>query len=245
MSDNPFEKKKRFNLSRVVIALLLVGSVTFVIAYYLPLSDAHSALAKQHESVATEQQKLTAQLKTTTEQLQTVQKERDSLTSRLGEIDQAKAAASKQVEELHAAVASALKKRTDRKTLRVEQDGATTAIVIEDVNLFRGHQVSVHSVGKAILCDVAKALKPLEGPITVTGHTADDSVKNSILRKDYSTALELSVARAASAALILKKCGVDGKRMAASGVGAHRPIEGTKKGSTGQVKIEVTVSQSS
>ncbi len=240
MADDPFRPRKRFNVGRVLTGLVVIFAATFGIAYYMPLSKAHSALAQEHQSLTSEQQSVSQQLKETTAQLQATQKERDELKAKLGKIDDGEASEVKRAQDLHNEISGALEKRAGRKDLAIASSANTTVIVIDDAKLFRGHQAHVNPIGKAILCDVAKAVKGKDVSLQIEGHTTDDEVSNPILRKDYPTTLELSAVRAAGATLALGQCGVDRKQMVAAGVGHHRPLPETKKGSSGQIKIVVT-----
>lgn len=232
--------ERRFNVARVLTGLVLIGCVTFGVAYYMPLSSAHTTLAREHQSLTSQQANLGAQLKLATEQLETAQRERDQLAARLAKISDAESEGESAASRLHAAVSESLDARLKRGELTVERVGFDTLIQIENAKLYRGHQVTVNPLGKAVLCDVVKALSDAASAVQLTGHSATEKVDNPILRADYPTTYELTAARAANGAVTLTQCGLDPKRITATGVGHYRPLTGTEAKSDGQLRIAIT-----
>jgi flagellar motor protein MotB len=239
--DDPFAPKKRFSLGRVLTGLVLLGTGTFAIAFYFPLLEAHSALVREHESLSAQQANLGSQLKLTSEQLEATQKERESLRTQLSKKDDAQAERERAAGSLMHALSSALEPRIKRKALKVVQQGLDTVVQIDNAKLYRGNQASVHPPGSAVLCDIAKALTGADAQLQVIAYSTSAQVDNALLRRSFATTVELTAARAASAALAITSCGLDPKRVVASGVGHHRTLDGAEANSDGQIGIVVSL----
>jgi chemotaxis protein MotB len=133
---------------------------------------------------------------------------------------------------------SKLAARIERKDFTIEQRNSFAQIVIDEAKLFRGHQAYVNPIGRAVLCDLAKALKDEKTKIDVTAHATSETV-NVVLRVDYPSTWELTTARAAATVVTLSQCGLPADRLLASGAGHHRPLPNVIKDSTGQISLAV------
>ncbi len=231
--------KSKLNTGRVVTGLALIVLVTFVFAFYMPLSSAHSALANQHETLSKSNSGTNEQLEKTTQQLMETQKERDEAQAKLKKLDEEKAAAEKPIEDLRAAVDG----KFDKK-VKVEEVASGVELVVDNLYLFRGHEASVHPPGRKLLCGIAQALKSVEADVDVRAYSDSGTVKNSILRRDFPTVWDATSARAVGALRVLETCGVAGKRMRASGQAQHGVGELLKR-SDGQIRIVLTPAKSS
>ncbi len=229
--------KAKLDTGRVVTGLSLIVLVTFIFAFYLPLSGAHSALAEELETLSKSNSGTNTQLEKTTQQLMDTQKERDELKSKLDKVDAENAAADKKVDDLRAA----LEGKFD-KSVKVEEVQGGAELVIDNLKLFRGHEVTVHPPGRKLLCAVGKALKGIDSEVEVRAYTSDGTVKNPILRRDYATAWDASAARAVGALRVLETCGVAGKRLRATGQAQHGVGELLKR-SDGQVRLVLSPSK--
>lgn len=240
MANDPFSPKKRFSAGRVFTGLVLIFSATFVVAYYAPLTDAHSALAKEHESLSGAQRNVSTQLKLTTSQLEAAQKERDGLHEKLTGIEKQKEAEKAKFRGLFDGLAEKLKKRVGRKQLQLSQEGPKTVLLIDDLMLFRAHEVTVHRPGRAVVCDVARAVKGQDLRLEVVAHSASERIDNPILAGEFSSTWGLTASRAVGVVQMLIKCGVKPETISATGAAHHRPLEGLLKNSTGQVRVVIS-----
>lgn len=251
MAEDPFAQmapggtpkrglRAQFDTGRVVTGLVMIGAVTFGLAYYMPLSSAHSALAAEHEKLSSSNTGTNEQLEKTTQQLMTTQQERDELSAKLKAIDEAKAAGSQGREALVERVKGKLAQLAKSSLVSVQATDTGAEIAVDNLALFRGHEASVHPPGRKLLCAIGKALKDVEADVHVGGYTSGNKVTNPKLKKDYLTVWDASAARAVGALRVLESCGVPGKRMAAAGHAEHGVGELGGKQSDGQIRIRLT-----
>ncbi len=229
-----------FNTSRVVTGLSVIALVTFGLAYYAPLSSAHSALAKEHETLSVSHTGTSTQLEKTTEQLAETQKERDELASKLETIDKAKERLESKRTTLVKELEEKLSKEIEGKSAKVEEEGNAVVVTIDNTQIFNSHEATAHKSGRTLLCNLGKALKGAEGRVEVGGHTEDKKVTNSILRREYSNVWDATAGRAVGALRVLESCGVSGKQLSASGYGYHQAIKPLVKRSDGVLQVKIT-----
>jgi flagellar motor protein MotB len=232
--------REKLNTSRVVSVLSVIALVTFALAYYAPLSSAHSALAKEHETLSVSQAGTSTQLEKTTEQLSQTQKERDEMAAKLEAIDKAKEQLASKRKAIVEAVQDKLAKELKSKTASVEDDGTSVVVSVDNNQLFNSHEAKAHRSGKTLLCKLGKALKDTEGRVEVAGHMADKKVKNPILRREYLTPWDASAGRAVGALRVLQSCGVSGKRLSAAGYGYYQEVKPSGKRVDGVTQIKIT-----
>jgi chemotaxis protein MotB len=231
--------RAKLSLGRILTGAIVVASVTFGLAYYVPLSNAHSALAQAHSSLTSSNAGTSVQLEKTTQQLMDTQKERDELAAKLKAVDDAKESAAQTVAAAVDRAKEKLDKITASKQAQFGDSERGLSIWIDDAKLFRPHQVSVHPPGRKVLCAVAAALKDSEGKIQVGGHAQQAEVKNFALKADYATAWDVSAARAVGALRVLESCGLSGERLRAVAHANFSPNKQAEKTSEGQITISL------
>ena len=232
--------RSKLNTSRVVSVLSVIALITVALAFYAPLNSAHSALAKEHETLSVSHTSTSTQLDRTTEQLSQTQKERDELAAKLESVDKANEQLASKRKAIVQSIEGKLSKQVKSKAVRVEDDGTSVVISIDNDQIFNGHEAKAHRTGKTLLCDVAKALKDSDGRVEVAGHMTDSKVKNPILRREFSTVWDATAGRAVGALRVLQSCGVSGKRLSAAGYGEYQELKPNGKRADGVTEIKVT-----
>jgi flagellar motor protein MotB len=228
---------KLFSPSRVIAFLIGIGAVTFALAYYVPLSSAHSALAQAHDSLSSSNAGTSMQLEKTTQQLMDTQKQRDEFSGKLKALDDAKESAASAITEASGRIKEKLGKLASGKQVEINEQADGVALVLDYSKLFRPTEVSVNPAGRKLLCAIAPGLKDLEAEIEVRGYTAQADVKNAALKTHYQTGWELSAVRAAGALRVLESCGVAADRMRAVGYANHRLPKPLDKASEGAIYL--------
>jgi chemotaxis protein MotB len=228
-------KSGLFSPSRVIAFLIGISAVTFGLAYYVPLSGAHTALAQAHDSLNTSNAGTSLQLEKTTQQLMDTQKQRDEFSAKIKAQDDAKENAASAISLTSQRIKDKLGKLASGKQVEISEQPTGLALVIENSKLFRPTEVSVNPAGRKLLCAIGPGLKDLEAEIEVRGYTADADVKVAALKSNYQTGWDLSAARAAGALRVLESCGVAADRMRAVGYANHRLPKPLTKGADGAI----------
>jgi flagellar motor protein MotB len=235
--DFTVTKPGLFSPSRVIAFLIGIGAVTFALAYYVPLSSAHSTLAQAHDSLSSSNAGTTLQLEKTTQQLMDVQKQRDEAAQKLKAIDDAKESASGAIVQAGQRMKEKLGKLAASKQVEINEQPGGVALVLDNAKLFKANEVTVGPAGRKVLCAIAPGLKELDSDVEVRGYTAQPDVKVPALKAHYQTAWDLSAVRAAGVLRVLESCGVPADRMRAVGYANHRLTKPLDKGSDGAIHI--------
>lgn len=226
--------KGKLNAGRILTGLVVIASVTFLFAFYVPLSSAHDQLVSEHETLRKSNTGTNEQLDKTTQQLMETQKERDELKAKLEAVHEQKQAAQKRFDT----IGTALEGKLD-KAASLEEVPGGHEVVIDNLTLFRGHETSVHPPGRKYLCKLAKTLKDVDADVRVQAFTESAKVGNPLLRREYSTVWDVSAARAVGALQVLEACGLAGGRLSAVGRAQHGVGKVAPK-SDGQLRILLT-----
>lgn len=242
VEGSPFKKRGAPPLGRIALGGIALASLTFVLAYYMPLRDAHSALAKEHESLSSTHGGTTQQLEKTTQQLLEAQKDRDELASKLKQIEEAKAAQRERQEQLFSQVSENLASLVKAKVVVVEQTVNGVSIVIDNARLFRDDSVALHSSGRKVICSIGRNVSKLEGTkLVIESHSTQSRLSDKTLLKDYKTVWAVTAERAASAAHLMQACGVKGNRLAGAGRAEHDRNPEAPEDSTGELRIKLSL----
>lgn len=240
-SMNPEMQRKRglarISAGSVLGALGVLGSIALLFGYYVPLSSAHSTLAKEHEVLNTSHAGTNTQLTTTTQQLLDAQKQRDELASKLETIEEKARAQAKRREGLVAGLKDKLSQALGDEA-SVEEGGEVVEVAIDNLKLFRPHEVEVLPQGRKLLCQLGKPAKDSSARVEVHGFTSGNKVLNPVLRKGHATVWEASAARAVSVLRVLESCGVAAKQLSAVGR-AHHGVGKLLPKSDGQIRIRL------
>ena len=207
--------------SKVLIGLIVIGVVTFIAAYYVPLYRAHSTLTREHQRISEKAQTLDTGLVQAQRSLQAVEAKLKTLEDEQSERETGSAKSAAQADGVQAALASALERYAKRGGLVVGKDGSDVVVAVADALLFAPKKLDVSGQGRSLLCDVAKA----SGANLLVVQAFDSGEPpEAPLSTKFPTAWSLRSARAASIAEALAdKCGVKPARLAAAGLGAVRP----------------------
>lgn len=226
---------------RVVTAVSVLALIGLMVAYHLPLREAHDALTKKYQALSAEAGGTAEQLKKTTEQLLAAQSERDKLVADQKEREETSAAMAEKADGIAKGLEETLSGFIKKKQLSVEKRGDAAYVTIDDDVLFGARDTTVSRGGKRVLCALAKAIEalPAKTTVLVEGHTTGSKVADAHLRRDFPTVWQLSAARAAGATLSLESCGLAGKHLGAVGYAEHRPEEGNGKKSNGEIRVAV------
>lgn len=239
---SPFKKRGGPSFGRIAIGGITLASLTFVLAYYMPLRDAHSALAKEHENLSSTHGGTTQQLEKTTQQLLEAQKDRDELATKLKQIEETKAAQRERHEQLLSGVNEGLASLVQAKIVVVEQTVDGVSVVIDNARLFRDDAVALNPSGRKIVCSIARTVAKLEaGKVVVESHSTESRLSDKTLAKDYKTVWAVTAERAASTAQLMQACGVKGSKLAGAARAEHDRNQQAPEKSTGEVRIKLSL----
>jgi flagellar motor protein MotB len=221
MADDDFvavAAPKRSRAWPMLGGLLLVGSVGFVVSYYLPLFRAHQTLNKEYVRLAGHSREQGEKLEQTVAALRRTASERDELKAKR-EKEALELAAGRQSlasleKELRVELADALTK----KLVVVSGSDQAVEIALQSASLFRRDAAAPTPQGQELLCRIAKVLSAHQAKASVLGSaTLADTQQRAL--KAFPSAWHLGAARGASAAEALtEKCGTSGERVVASGL---------------------------
>lgn len=108
----------------------------------------------------------------------------------------------------------------DRDLIEVRMDGDRIEVDMKARMLFPPGDARLSRDARDALRQVSNSLLLIPNPVQVEGHTDNVPITNFLYRSNW----ELSAARAASVVQFLAAQGVEADRLAAVGLGEHRPI---------------------
>lgn len=205
---------------RIVLLLVIVASVTFVAAYYVPLLRAHGDLTAEHRRVADKVQSAErevtsarTELKSSREKLAALQAERQAQQA----VNFQPIGNTPSTEKLDAARVqlTALLDKHVKKGLAVValQDGQLL-VALADALVFAPRKLDVTPAGRALLCQLAKTS---DGALRVVGTDTGQKPPPGLAQR-YPSAWMLRGARAGSVVEVLEnKCSVPAARLSAAG----------------------------
>jgi len=124
-------------------------------------------------------------------------------------------------------LADAVLKEIQAEKARIEQDGESIVLNLQESLLFKPQQAKLTEEGVALLDRLGRALQAL-GPraIRVEGHSDNSAIKWEIFGS-FTSHWDLSAARATALSRYLHEhSGLDPRRITASGFGEFRPAKG-------------------
>lgn len=239
MAKDPFAGPgvKKLTPGRIALGLVLIGSATFALGFYLPLSDAHALLAKEHRAMSEAANSTKAQLEKTTEQLLAAKEERDEAQAALKKVETERASGKAATEAVAKSVESKLASSIKAKVVVVEPAADRITLVIDESRVFKPNEVQPHKPGQTLLCAIAKGLKDVAADYHVAEHSRVNKVTDAILKRNYPTTWELTAARAGAAARTMVGCGLAEKATRAIGLGHAQPSPEADPKSTGELRI--------
>jgi chemotaxis protein MotB len=221
-------------------ALGIIG-LTILLAFYVPLSQAHGVLLEQHKSLNDKAKELERSVLAANTALKAAEAQRDELEAREKQ-KQAQAAALKQrSESVRGAMSAVLQKSAKKGPSAIGTSADAVVVALADSLVFAPKKLDVTADGAQLLCELQKAAGGR--PLTVSA-VVDPKAAIPQLKADYPGIWQISAARTASAAEALEeKCGVPRARLKASAQPQSKVnFEGSKP-PPGHVAIEIDFSE--
>ncbi|WP_437781746.1 hypothetical protein [Sorangium sp. So ce1097] len=232
---------------RVVPALLLIASATFVAAYYVPLRRAHMLLIQEQQRSNQKGTDLEQTLSQVRGELQAKTAELDKLDAERQQAAAAKRTGMERVEQVKTEIAGKLDRHIKKGIAAVAAAEGRAFVVLSEGAVFLPGTVDVSPQGQGILCQVSGALSASggEAPLRVGAVSGPPDAVPPALHAAYPTPWELSAVRAATVAQTLQdKCAVPGARLSAVGHAVHDPAAaalGETKLPPGRVEISIAL----
>lgn len=210
---------------RLVPALLLVASATFVAAYYVPLRRAHVLLLEEQRKSNERGKDLEQTLSQVRGELQAKTAQLEKIEAERQQTEAAKKSSVERVEQLKTELAAKLDKQIKKGTAALAVADGQAFIVLPETAVFLPYKVDVSPQGRVLLCQVASTVAAVgPAPIRVGAVSGPPDLVPPVLQRDYPTPWALSAARAASVAQALQEaCSVPGARLSAVGHAEHDP----------------------
>ncbi len=136
-------------------------------------------------------------------------------------------------------IESVLSPFIEKGLVDVEQDNTRVTVTMRNKMMYKSGSAQLAREAIEALRDVSQLLKPLPNPIIVEGYTDNVPIHTA----QYPSNWELSAARAASVVHLFTRLGVDPKRLAAVGYGAHHPLadNGTEAGRAKNRRVRLVI----
>ena len=184
---------------RILSGVLLVGTLTFAAAYYLPLYRAHASLTKEYRALSNQANTQHKQLLDTLDTLKQVSTERDQLNEIARKLQRTSEILTPQAEGLERVLRNALKKYLGQGKLQLVRKSEKLSITLASPALVAATGADLTDAGKKALCLVGATIKSASVGVAVGGN---------------ASAWKLATARAGNAAQLLgESCGVDSSRI--------------------------------
>lgn len=231
---------------RVLPALLLVASATFVAAYYVPLRRAHVLLVEEYQKSSQKSTELEQTLSQVRGELQAKAAQADQLEAERRKVEAAKKSGAEQGERLKTELAGKLDNHIKKGTAAVAVVEGRALVALAESAAFLPNTLDVSPHGRLLVCDVARTLATSsDAPLSVGAVSDPKAPAPPALQAAHPTPWALSAARAASIAqLVEEKCGVPGARLSAVGHGAHDPAAAALAGSKlppGRIELAIAL----
>ncbi|XXX78417.1 hypothetical protein WMF30_06560 [Sorangium sp. So ce134] len=231
---------------RLVPALLLVASATFVAAYYVPLHRAHVLLLEEQRKSNQRGKDLEQTLSQVRGELQQKTAQVEKLEAERKQTEDAKKSGLERIEQLKTELAAKLDKPIKKGVAAVAVADGQAFVVLPETAVFAPYKLDVSPQGRALLCQVAGAVAAIgQAPIRVGAVSGPPDQVPPVLLRDHPTPWALSAARAASVAQALQDaCSVPGARLSAVGHAEHDPAGaalGESKLPPGRVEISIAL----
>jgi chemotaxis protein MotB len=146
--------KRRGRGMRIAFGILAIASLTFVLAYYLPLHRSHAALNAEFAAVAKQSNERGTQLKQTLSALERVTEERDALKKTEGQKKNEDQQRKRQLEQFEWQVAPKLKSYLSKKAVRLERDTRELSISLRSTAFFTPDRTAPSPAGTKLLCSL-------------------------------------------------------------------------------------------
>ena len=239
----PYVKPRGTSWGRVFMGLLVIGTATFVVAYYLPLYRAHQKLGDQYRDLTTRAQGLSETVSKTQSELKSTTGDRDRLQGDHDRLESAKKSDGDQLERARAALTTKLDKLVKKGAAAVVVNGGALTVALDSAVLFQPQKLDLAPAGRTLLCDVVKSTEAKS--ITVRDSLTEGAAVPPALAASFAGQWALSAARAAAVAQgVQDGCAFPAAQLSASGNGTRDPIAaqlGSFKAATDHVELELAL----
>jgi flagellar motor protein MotB len=192
---------------KVLSGLLLVGSATFALAYYVPLYRAHSRLRAEYKATSTEAADFRKQLADTVATLNQTTDDCAKLRAETHQHGKNTAVLVSHAERLEKNLQAPLKKFQGKGRLTLERQEEKLRVTLSAPALVAPTGGDLTDAGKKALCAVGSSLKDADYHVVVQGQGVAKTDKTS-------SAWQMAATRAGNAAhLLSNSCGVDSSRI--------------------------------
>lgn len=209
---------KKGRVLPILGGLLVLGCVGFVVSYSLPLFRAHEDLNVAYVKLAIHSREQQGQLEQAATALKRLAAERDDLKTEQGSTKLNGEAQRLGLRDLDKELRAQLSASTEKKLVALKLSDTALEVQFLSPTLFRNDAVAPTVAGKALMCQIANAVGKRPVQFALVGSATPADSKQRAL-KAYPSAWHLSVARGASAALLLADaCKVPAPSLVPSGV---------------------------
>jgi chemotaxis protein MotB len=192
---------------RLVVGLVVVGTLTFIGAYYVPLFRAHAALRDEFQQLSEARRQLDETLKNEQRELERTTKEKAALQAQLDQHASKQEQQKAQLEDLKTRLSSKLRTyETKGQAGSLVEDG-WVRIALDDDLLFSRNSLTIPSKGAGLLCDIATASPHATWRVVAMANPSERAAP--ALAAKFKSPLELSAARAAAVANEIKDCNAE------------------------------------
>lgn len=211
--------------ARVLPALLLIASATFIGAYYVPLRRAHLLLTEEHQRSSQKSEELERTLTQVRGELQAKAAVVEKIEAERRQAEAAQKAGVEQVEQLKLVLSETLDRHIKKGIAAVAVDGGRAVVALAENAVFVPQTLDLSPQGRQLVCQAARVLTTGgEAPIQVGAVSDPAEVASPVLQQAHPTPWALSAARAARVAHALaEKCAIAGARLTAVGHATHDP----------------------
>jgi chemotaxis protein MotB len=148
------------------------------------------------------------------------------------------------VHEAMGTLADTVLKEIQDEQAKIEQDGESVVLTLQEPLLFKPQQAKLTDGGVALLDRLGRALQAMTPhAVRVEGHSDNSDIKWELFGS-FTSHWELSAARATAVARYLHEhAGLDPRHLTASGFGEFRPVQGndTPEGRTANRRLVMIV----
>ena len=180
---------------RLLIGLVVVATLTFVAAYYVPLFRAHDALRAEYQGLSERRRVLAETLLTKERELERVRREKATLQGKLDDISAREKRRKQALEQLRTSISSKLRADETKGLAGTTIADGSVEVVLHNRLVFSPHTLTIPSKATSRLCDIVGASQGFE--LEVVSVTNDDEPPSVLLAAKYPTRAELSAVRAA------------------------------------------------
>src|SRR5690606_23563505 len=201
---------------RLGIGLLVIGALTFIAGYYIPLFRAHDALREEFQQLSERRRLLDEKLKTTEATVKRLEAEKGELQSKLDEQQTTQNARKQQLEQLSTSFDSVIAPHERKGAAKASAEADRVRLALANHVLFSANSLTIPARAKSLLCDLGKRVG--KAPLRIVATTSERENPSPVLNAKYSSLRELSSARAAAVSDQLEKDrGIPADRLEAGG----------------------------